>query len=134
MTDGNGDCCTPRSTSLKTLHSGLSPSTSVIAPSVEDEGLNGLASEASPVLILHDEPKRPRIKLRLRPTYAGPSCSAIDRPESVLSTTTNTALPRVRITLKTGSVKKRMALDRDAEYKKGEGRCQKKRRILLRTR
>ncbi|UNI16754.1 hypothetical protein JDV02_003162 [Purpureocillium takamizusanense] len=134
MTDDDGDCGTPLPSSPKTLHSGLSPSTPVIASAIADEELNGLAPEAPPVCALHDELKRPRIKLRVRPTSGGAPCSVTSRPQSVLSPSTATARPRVRITLKTGSVKRRMALCQDAGYKEDEGQSHKKRRILLRTR
>ncbi|KAK4072841.1 hypothetical protein Purlil1_13234 [Purpureocillium lilacinum] len=62
------------------------------------------------------------------------TCSAIDQPPSVLSTPTATALPRVRMTLKTVPVQRMMALGQDAWYKKEEGQSHKKRRIMLTTR
>ncbi|PWI64077.1 hypothetical protein PCL_00009 [Purpureocillium lilacinum] len=133
MTDDDGECGNPLPSSPKTACRGSSPSMQAVAPVIVDEEPSGLASElpqTSPVCVLHDVPKRPRIKLKLRPTSGGAPCSAIDQPPSVLSTPTATALPRVRITLKTG----RMALDQDAEYKTDEGQSHKKRRILLKTR
>ncbi|PWI65590.1 hypothetical protein PCL_07009 [Purpureocillium lilacinum] len=137
MADDDGDCGTSLRSSPKTPHSGVSASMPVIAPAIVDEGVHGLASEppqASPACTLHDESKRPRIKLRLRPTTGNAPCSANVRSKSVLSTSTTSALPRVRIMLKTAVVKRRMSLDPDAGHKNDERRSHKKRRIVLRTR
>jgi len=137
MTDDYGECGNPLPSNPKTPCRESSPSMQAIAPVIVDEEPSGLASElpqVSPVLLLHNEPKRPRIKLRLRPTSGSASCSAIDRPEPGLSTSTDAALPRVRIRLKIRPVKRRVAQDQDAGYEKDEGQTHKKRRILLRTR
>ncbi|KAK4074415.1 hypothetical protein Purlil1_12972 [Purpureocillium lilacinum] len=108
MTDDDGECGDPLPSSPKTPCRGSSPSMEDIAPAIVDEEPSELAAElpqASPVCVLHEVPvpKRPRIKLRLRPTSGGAPCSVTDRPQSVLSASKATARPRVRITLKTGS-------------------------------
>jgi len=132
----DGDCGT--SCGPETPYVELSSPTPTTAPAIVDEELDGLTAElpqGSPGCVLHDESKRPRIKLRLRPTPAIAPCSATNHPQSsVLSTRTGSARPRVRITLKTGSLKRSVALDQDAGYEKEEGQSRKKRRILLRTR
>ncbi|KAL3952732.1 hypothetical protein ACCO45_012675 [Purpureocillium lilacinum] len=136
MTDDDGERGNPLPSSPKTPHRVLSPSMQVIAPAIVDDEPSGFSSElpqVSPVCVLHDEYKRPRIKLTVRPTSGGVPCSVTRRPQSVLSAFTATARPRVRITLKTGSAKRRMALCQDAVYKEDEGKSRKKRRILLRT-
>lgn len=67
----------------------------------------------------------------LRPTSSAAPCFAIDQPASVLSTPT--AMPRVRMTLKTGPVQRSMAQEQDAESKKDEGQSHESRKIMLKT-
>ncbi|KAK4072832.1 hypothetical protein Purlil1_13239 [Purpureocillium lilacinum] len=95
MAHDGDDCDTPLPTSLNAPHSGLSLSTLIIAPAIVDEERNGVSSElpqALPVCVLRGEPKRPDIKLRLQPTSGRVPCSATNRPQTVLSVSTATAL------------------------------------------